>query len=86
MFKNKILTYYLGNCGTFVRLKNEKKKNAISISSQSKREHMMEFIAKFRANAKRATMVQSRIKTVEKIDLEALKYARDIQYGDTYRR
>jgi ATP-binding cassette subfamily F protein 3 len=37
----------------------------------SKRAHMMEFIVKFRANAKRATMVQSRIKTVEKMDLEA---------------
>ena len=32
---------------------------------------MMEFIVKVRANAKRATMVQSRIKTVEKMDLEA---------------
>ena len=32
---------------------------------------MMEFIEKFRANAKRATMVQSRIKTVEKMDAEA---------------
>jgi ATP-binding cassette subfamily F protein 3 len=31
----------------------------------------MEFIDKFRANAKRATMVQSRIKTVEKMDAEA---------------
>jgi ATP-binding cassette subfamily F protein 3 len=31
----------------------------------------MEFINKFRANAKRATMVQSRIKTVEKMDAEA---------------
>jgi ATP-binding cassette subfamily F protein 3 len=38
---------------------------------QSKRAHMMEFIEKFRANAKRATMVQSRIKTVEKMDAEA---------------
>ena len=32
---------------------------------------MMEFINKFRANAKRATMVQSRIKAVEKMDAEA---------------
>jgi ATP-binding cassette, subfamily F, member 3 len=38
---------------------------------QEKREHMMEFITKFRANAKRATMVQSRIKAVEKMDAEA---------------
>ena len=32
---------------------------------------MMEFITKFRANAKRATIVQSRIKAVEKMDAEA---------------
>lgn len=38
---------------------------------QDKRAHMMEFIEKFRANAKRASIVQSRIKTVEKMDLEA---------------
>jgi ATP-binding cassette subfamily F protein 3 len=38
---------------------------------QDKRAHMMEFIEKFRANAKRATMVQSRIKAVEKMDAEA---------------
>jgi ATP-binding cassette subfamily F protein 3 len=38
---------------------------------QEKREHMMDFITKFRANAKRATMVQSRIKAVEKMDAEA---------------
>jgi ATP-binding cassette subfamily F protein 3 len=36
-----------------------------------KREHMMEFINKFRAKAGRATMVQSRVKVVEKMDLEA---------------
>jgi ATP-binding cassette, subfamily F, member 3 len=38
---------------------------------QGKRDHMMEFINKFRANAKRASMVQSRIKEVEKMDAEA---------------
>ena len=32
---------------------------------------MMEFITKFRFNAKRAALVQSRIKAVEKMDLEA---------------
>lgn len=36
-----------------------------------KRAHIMEFIEKFRYNAKRATLVQSRIKTVDKMDLEA---------------
>jgi ATP-binding cassette subfamily F protein 3 len=38
---------------------------------QDKRAHMMEFIVKFRANAKRASIVQSRIKAVEKMDIEA---------------
>jgi ATP-binding cassette subfamily F protein 3 len=32
---------------------------------------MMEFIEKFRANAKRASIVQSRIKVVDKMDAEA---------------
>jgi ABC-type multidrug transport system fused ATPase/permease subunit len=34
-------------------------------------DHMMEFITRFRANAKRASIVQSRIKAVEKMDAEA---------------
>ena len=38
---------------------------------ESKREHMMEFITKFRASANRAKLVQSRIKAVEKMDAEA---------------
>jgi len=36
-----------------------------------KRAHMYEFIDKFRYNAKRASIVQSRIKAVEKMDAEA---------------
>ncbi|KAG7374463.1 ABC transporter [Nitzschia inconspicua] len=72
-FKNKKLTYYRGNFDTFVKLKEEKMKNAMREyqAYQRKRDHMMEFIEKFRANAKRATMVQSRIKAVEKMDAEA---------------
>jgi ATP-binding cassette subfamily F protein 3 len=38
---------------------------------QEKREHMMAFITRFRANANRAAMVQSRVKAVEKMDAEA---------------
>lgn len=38
---------------------------------QDKREHLMDFITKFRANAKRATLVQSRVKAVERMDLVA---------------
>ena len=56
-----------------MRLRDEQIKNAMRVyqAYQTKRAHMMEFIEKFRANAKRATMVQSRIKTVEKMDAEA---------------
>jgi len=72
-FKRKKLTYYRGNFNTYVKLRDENIRNAMRSyqAYQSKREHMMEFIEKFRANAKRATMVQSRIKAVEKMDAEA---------------
>jgi hypothetical protein len=54
-------TDYRGNFDNYVKLKNEKMKNAMREyqAYQSKRDHMMEFIEKFRANAKRATMVSS---------------------------
>ncbi|KAH8070429.1 ATPase [Aureococcus anophagefferens] len=41
------------------------------------RAHIQEFIDKFRYNAKRASIVQSRIKTVEKMDAEAPDEPRD---------
>ena len=71
-FKHKKLVYYRGNFDTYVKLRDEQTKNAARVYEAylTKREHMMEFITKFRANAKRATMVQSRIKTVEKMDAE----------------
>jgi ATP-binding cassette subfamily F protein 3 len=64
---------YRGNFDNYVRLRDEHTKNAMREyqAYEGKRAHMMEFINKFRANAKRATMVQSRIKTVEKMDVEA---------------
>ena len=72
-FKKKRLTYYRGNFDNYVKQRDEDIKNAMRVyqAYQSKRAHMMEFIEKFRANAKRSTMVQSRIKTVEKMDAEA---------------
>lgn len=68
-FAQKRLTYYRGNYDTYVKTADEKIKNAMRVyqAYQDKRAHMMEFITKFRANAKRATMVQSRIKAVEKM-------------------
>lgn len=72
-FKNKKLTYYKGNYDIYVRTAEEAVKNQMRVyqAYQDKRAHMMEFIEKFRANAKRASIVQSRIKAVEKMDLEA---------------
>jgi len=72
-FKDKKLTYYRGNYDNFVKLKEEKLKNQMRQyeAYKTKRDHMMEFIEKFRANAKRATIVQSRIKAVNKMDAEA---------------
>lgn len=72
-FKRRKLTYYRGNFDNYIRLRDDNTRNAMRLyhAYQEKREHMMEFITKFRANAKRATMVQSRIKAVEKMDAEA---------------
>ncbi len=72
-FDKKKLTYYRGNYDSYVKARDEKIKNDMRVyhAYQDKRAHMMEFIEKFRANAKRATMVQSRIKAVEKMDAEA---------------
>ena len=64
---------YKGDYDTYVRTSEEMVKNQMRVyqAYQDKRAHMMEFIEKFRANAKRASIVQSRIKAVEKMDLEA---------------
>ena len=71
--KHKKLTYYRGGFDDYVKQRDENIRNAMRVyeAYQTKREHMMEFIEKFRANAKRATMVQSRIKAVAKMDAEA---------------
>lgn len=72
-FADRQLQYYRGNFDTFVALRREQVKNAARVyeAYQTKRQHLQEFIDKFRANAKRASMVQSRIKTVAKMDAEA---------------
>lgn len=72
-FASQALKYYKGNYDTYVKTRDELLKNQIRVyeSYQEKRQHLMDFIIKFRANAKRATLVQSRMKTVEKMDAEA---------------
>ena len=50
------------------KVKNQKR---VYEAYLDKRAHMQEFVDKFRFNAKRASLVQSRIKAIEKLDEEA---------------
>ncbi|EWM27296.1 abc transporter [Nannochloropsis gaditana] len=70
-FKNKTLTYYRGNYDTFEAVRSEKAKNQRRLyeANMAKRAHMQDFIDKFRYNANRAALVQSRIKALEKLEV-----------------
>lgn len=72
-FKDYKLTYYRGNYDTFVKTLDESTKNTMRVyqAYQDKRAHISAFIEKFRASASRATLVQSRVKALEKMDAEA---------------
>lgn len=63
--------YYRGNFDSFEKTKNEKMKQQKRQRDTQLAEisHMQKFVDKFRFNAKRATMAQSRIKAIAKIDL-----------------
>ncbi|KAJ9470375.1 ABC transporter F family member 3 [Diplonema papillatum] len=70
-FANEKLEYYRGDYNTFENARSEQlKTQSRQHEAQDKeRKHIQEFIDKFRFNAKRAAMVQSRIKMMEKMDL-----------------
>ncbi|KGN50015.1 ABC transporter F family member 3 [Cucumis sativus] len=63
------LTTYKGNYDTFERTREEQLKNQQKAfeANERTRSHMQTFIDKFRYNAKRASLVQSRIKALERI-------------------
>ena len=63
------LTQYKGDYDAFARTFRERVKTskAVAAAQEEKRQHMMEFIAKFRYNANRAALVQSRIKALERM-------------------
>ncbi|CAM9838240.1 unnamed protein product [Ascophyllum nodosum] len=69
-FTSKKLNYFKGNYDTFVNVRTEQAKNQRRAyeASASKKQHMQEFIDKFRSNAKRASLVQSRIKALDKME------------------
>jgi ATP-binding cassette subfamily F protein 3 len=70
-FTNLKLYYYKGNYDDFEKSRAEKNKvlSKQKKSQDKKLEHMQAFIDKFRANAKRASLVQSRIKAVNRIEI-----------------
>jgi ATP-binding cassette subfamily F protein 3 len=63
------LTSYKGDYDTFERTREEQLKNQHKAfeANERERDHMQSFIDKFRYNAKRASLVQSRIKALERI-------------------
>ncbi|XP_015938024.1 ABC transporter F family member 3 [Arachis duranensis] len=63
------LTTYRGNYDTFEKTREEQIKNQQKAleANERARSHMQSFIDKFRYNAKRASLVQSRIKALERM-------------------
>lgn len=72
-FQSQKLTYYKGNFEQFEKTKTERERNMKKAkeSQLDKISHIQKFIDKFRYNAKRASLVQSRIKAIQRIDLVA---------------
>eukprot|EP00455_Lapot_gusevi_P015615 TRINITY_DN1790_c0_g2_i3.p1 TRINITY_DN1790_c0_g2~~TRINITY_DN1790_c0_g2_i3.p1 ORF type:complete len:785 (-),score=212.31 TRINITY_DN1790_c0_g2_i3:93-2447(-) len=68
---NQSLTYYRGDFDTFERVRFEQSKNQRKQfeAQQARREHMQKFIDKFRYNAKRASLVQSRLKALDRMEM-----------------
>ena len=76
-FQGQKLHYYKGNFDQFEKTKTEKQKQQKKQREGQLSEiaHFQKFVDKFRFNAKRATLVQSRIKAINRIELvdEVLK-------------
>eukprot|EP00475_Leptophrys_vorax_P018097 TRINITY_DN2470_c0_g1_i1.p1 TRINITY_DN2470_c0_g1~~TRINITY_DN2470_c0_g1_i1.p1 ORF type:complete len:729 (+),score=225.89 TRINITY_DN2470_c0_g1_i1:40-2226(+) len=68
-FQNQNLTYYRGDYSTFEKVRTEKMRQQAKSaeSAEKKKQHMQAFIDRFRYNANRAALVQSRIKTLNKL-------------------
>eukprot|EP01125_Pyxidicula_operculata_P009641 TRINITY_DN3162_c0_g1_i1.p1 TRINITY_DN3162_c0_g1~~TRINITY_DN3162_c0_g1_i1.p1 ORF type:complete len:697 (+),score=184.41 TRINITY_DN3162_c0_g1_i1:47-2137(+) len=68
-FQNKKLDYYPGNYDRFEDVRNERLANQqrSRAAQQLQRDHIQKFIDRFRFNAKRASLVQSRLKYLSKL-------------------
>jgi len=71
--ENKQLKPFKGDYDTFEKTRKELLKNQIKEYERfvAERAHMQQFVDTFRYNAKRASLVQSRIKAIEKLEAEA---------------
>ena len=69
--QNKKLTYYKGNYTDFEKTRNDQIKlnHRLHEAQTRKIEHIQEFIDRFRYKAKRAGLVQSRIKQLNKMEI-----------------
>lgn len=69
--EHKRLTYYKGDYDTFEITRAERRKcgERAAEAADAKRKHVQAFIDKFRYNAKRASLVQSRIKALDRMDV-----------------
>jgi ATP-binding cassette subfamily F protein 3 len=69
-FENQQLNYYKGNYNAYEDARRMKRENQTRMfdAQQAHISHVQEFIDKFRYNAKRASLVQSRIKQLNRID------------------
>lgn len=67
----KKLNYYKGNYDTFEQIANNRirQQKAEYEAQVAQRKHIQRFIDRFRFNAKRASLVQSRIKMMEKVEV-----------------
>lgn len=68
---SRTLVYYKGNYDAFERVASEKlrQQHREFEAQQAQIQHIQQFIDRFRANAKRASMAQSRIKKLEKMTI-----------------
>ncbi|KAL7697259.1 ABC transporter protein [Lotmaria passim] len=79
------LHYYKGNYDQFelTRVEQERQQKKQFASQEKQRAHIQAFIDKFRYNAKRAKMAQSRIKALERMELVA-DVVTDPQFAFTF--
>ena len=70
--KDRKLHPYAGNYDTFEQTRRERllELERRAESDRKKREHVQKFVDRFRSNAKRASMAQSRLKLLKKMDEE----------------